>query len=83
MITRTIKSFAVAAYDFDENDMRVDFGCVNFDGTAITKTIARKALIEAGIPCPKGCRVKWEEVGEQVYAISDEEFMAIARPIQR
>ena len=81
-VTRTITTFSIKA-------VRPDFTTMTFNvigecdcvATHMTKTIARKALIEHGINVPRGTEVTFEKKSETLYACSLEDFLKIAVPV--
>lgn len=81
-VTRTITTFSVKA-------VRPDFATMTFNvigececvATHMTKTIARKALIERGINVPRGTEVTFDKTTETLYACSLEDFLKIAVPV--
>lgn len=50
-----------------------------FEGTSCTKTDARRAIIEAGVDCPRGADVYWDAVAKVRYKFTTEDLLSIAK----
>jgi len=85
-ITRTMNVYDVRAYDVVENDgkMVVNIICeTEAVDTSMTMGKARAALAKAaGKSMPRGCTVKWVQMGRIVYAMPLEEFIAAASVLE-
>lgn len=49
------------------------------EASSMTKSDVRKAIIEAGTPCPRGTEVYCTPVGKVVYKFTTEDLLAIAK----
>ena len=86
MITRSITRYKASAYKVVKKDGEfvVDsLGETEFAATAANLTIARQALEKAGIKCPRGTTVDFEEIESVLYAMPADEFIKLAQPIKK
>ena len=86
MITRSITRYKASAYKVVKKDDKFEVenvGEVEFSATAANMTTARQALQDAGIKCPRGTTVDFEEIETVLYAISIEDFMKVAKPVKK
>lgn len=84
MFTRTITTYnAIASRVYKEAGVLKEevYGSCTFTGTAASKAAARKALLAAGVQCPKGCYIEVEELESKVYGCTVDEFMSVAHPV--
>ena len=49
------------------------------EASSMTKSDVRKAIIEAGVPCPRGTETYAAPVGKVVYKFTTEDLLAIAK----
>ena len=88
MFTRTVKDCKATAYKMEavegeSKPQAVPFAEVRFDGANGNENEARKAFKEYNINVPRGSFINVEVLNETVYGCTIQEFMAIARPIER
>lgn len=48
------------------------------EATSLTKSDVRKAIIEAGVDCPRGTEVYWTKKGKVLYRFTTEALLAAA-----
>lgn len=82
-ITRTFKSFELAAYELDDS-IPPSVHALAKHVVLDTNMNARKARIafrDAGVVLPKGCTIKWAEGEEKTYSMPVETFLENATVI--
>ena len=83
MFTRTINDYQATAIGLDDNAERVELGTIRYSATNDNASAARAAFKRAGIAVPNGSKVKVVEVGQTIYGMTIEEFVANAHIIER
>ena len=86
MISRSITRYKISAYKVVKvNGEHVveTVGETEACATSINMTIARKALEDAGIKCPRGTTIDFEEIDTVLYAMPVEQFIELAQPIKK
>lgn len=86
MITRSITRYKAVAYKVVKKDGEFvveNAGETEFVATSANMTIARQALKQAGIACPRGTNVDFEEIDTVLYSMSVDDFMKVAQPIKK
>lgn len=84
-ITRTLTTFKAVAYKLalvNGQAVSETLGEVEFTGTRATKTDARKAFADAGMPLPKGVEINVTPVRETLYAMGLDKFVELAHPVE-
>lgn len=80
-ITRTVTIYKVSASKevWSKGVGRLEeFASVEIEGTSLTRTEARAALIAAGYKVPRGTHIEIEEISNALYTMPLDFFMANA-----
>ena len=86
MFTRTINTFKATAYTVGwdgDKPIAEKLGEVVYNAASDNDSMARAALKESGVACPRGTKIKVEKIAEEVYGMTVEEFMAYAHKVER
>lgn len=84
-ITRTVSIYKVSAAKEVWNKgvgRREEFASVEIEGTSLTRTEARAALIAAGYKVPRGTHIEIEEVAHALYTMPLDFFIANAVKVE-
>lgn len=79
----TFYTFEVGVKSFEQDGQNPDFyrlvrrPVTEVEATAMTKTEARRAIIEAGVECPRGTEVYWSKVGRVRYKFDNQRLLDI------
>lgn len=86
MFTRTLTTYEANAFTIDVQDgeaITKSLGHCSYIGTHASIAEARKALKAAGIEIPRGAKIIVKELESATYGCSVEEFMTVAKVIER
>ena len=79
----TFYQFEVGVKSFVQSEDNPDFyqltrrPVTTVEATAMTKTEARRAIIDAGVECPRGTEVYWSKVGRVRYKFDNAKLLEI------
>lgn len=79
----TFYKFEVGVKSFEQDEQNPDFyklakrPVCEVEATAMTKTEARRAIIDAGVECPRGTEVYWSKVGRVRYKFDNAKLLEI------
>ena len=79
----TFYKFEVGVKSFEQDADNPDFyrlvrrPVTEVEATAMTKTEARRAIIDSGVECPRGTEVYWSKVGRVRYKFDNQRLLDI------